>query len=154
MKLSSYYTGLRWNWADIFDGVSLPVFPILQALPCTYIRICNEWLYLRPVATAAAPLSPMFILRLQWASQGRLDFKPLYTFIHYMVTCTVHGPVPYSSDQPQLPQSLHHWVDCESLSQCHYPFKSNLTPVKSAVGNAHKHTLKHTSHYERNVLQW
>ena len=71
-----------------------------------------------------------------------------------MVTCTVHSPGPYSSDQPQLPQSLHRLVDFEGLSHGHYPFRSNLTLVKSAVGDAHKHTHKHISHYDRYILPW
>ena len=75
----------------------------------------------------------------------------VHTWIHYMDTCTVHGPGPYSSNQPQLPQSLHHLVDCEGPSQGHSSFRSNLTLVQSVIGDAHKHTHKH---YDRQVLPW
>ena len=71
-----------------------------------------------------------------------------------MVTCTVHSPGPYSRDQPQLPQSLHHVVDCEGLSQGHFFFRSNLTLVKSAVEDAHEHTHRHISHHERYLLHF
>ena len=52
-----------------------PIHPsILLSLPptsCTYLKLCKEWLDLRPAATATAPLSPMvFLLRLHYIIQS------------------------------------------------------------------------------------
>ena len=43
----------------------------LSLLRYSYLRLCREWLDLRPAATATAPLSPMvFLLRLHYIIQS------------------------------------------------------------------------------------
>ena len=75
------------------------LFTLPLSLPhtsCSYLRLCKEWLDLRPAATAAAPLSSMvFFSRLHYIIQTdthirtyvlmtRLDMNHMFT---YMDTC-------------------------------------------------------------------